>query len=123
MAQITITVTDDAGVAVSAQIAGIAVTEGLASMRRWMETQRVLVPPAVPVDPQPPVPEDPPIPEPVFAPMYANEAQMVLSHTAKLLHVLIEESPDAATKAELEDIAARTAVVVAKRKLFLDALV
>ena len=115
MAQITITVTDDAGVAVSAQIAGIAVTEGLASMRRWMETQRVLVPPAVPVDP--------PIPEPVFAPMYANEAQMVLSHTAKLLHVLIEESPDAVTKAELEDITARAAAVAAKRKLLLDALV
>lgn len=113
-ASIEIIITNEAGITSTAKINGIAVSEGLISMKQWMETQRVLVPS--------PEPAGGLLPGTSSRPRYANEAHMVLSHTTKLLQSLIAESPNAQTKAELEDIVARTAAVTAKRKILLDAL-
>ena len=112
-AGIAITVTDDAGVAVSAKITGVPASAGLESLTLWMATQKTCVPgkPTLAT----------PSPAEVCTPKFTDAAQLVKSHVVSLLEGIAPQFPSAQTRAVVADIAARQAALDKARKSLFDA--
>lgn len=124
-ASIVIRVTEVDGTLHVAKITGQPAAAGLEILKAWMATQQVCTPvPAVQevrdVDGNVTTPGVPASQNCV--PKYANPAEVPKASTIAILEQLIDRGyTSSATKADTDEIAAKTAALKAKRKALLDA--